>query len=294
MRYENTTDFVETFGSLNEFMDELNNRKSNNATISRYGENKPASKRESNKEWYGTKNWGASIELMTKGYTVGAEYLKECFEKEERRIENVTTSRMTTDVMGYAPCVPNYLSGYPRTMYANKRIKRDVPKRCVRIFLDNCASCDVSGETLLKSGAVMLNVANNLERHGYRTEIWVIPFCSRKRSSNRMNYRNFMACVKVKDFRDGFNFQSLAYPIAHVSMFRRQGFRFLETVSATKKMKESGVIKNYGVCVPEENEKEILKEVNVFEDGDILLTYGMVSEACCDTEKVLESLGFIK
>lgn len=299
MRYENTTDYVETFGSLNEFMNELNNRKSNKETVAKYGEKEPASSRKEEEEgggtgWYGTEDWGTSIELMNKGYTVGAEQLKDCFEKEEKRMTSVITSRLTTSVMGSAPCIPNYLSGHPRTMYANKRIKRDVPKRCVRIFLDNSSSFDVSGNTLLKSGAVMLNVVNYLERHGYRTEIWAVPFSSRKRKSKRMNYRTFMACVKVKDYRDGFNFQTLAYPLAHVSMFRRQGFRFLETCSADKKMKESGIMDGYGWIVPEENQIEILKNTKIYEDGDVLLTFKMVSNCYFDTKTVLESLGFIK
>ena len=62
-----------------------------------------------------------------------------------------------------------------------------------------------------------------LDKKNVRTQIDIVP---------KMSYCDDMiygCAVKLKDYRQPLNISKIAYPMAHVSMFRRHGFRWLET-----------------------------------------------------------------
>jgi hypothetical protein len=199
--------------------------------------------------------------------------------------------KIELSVQGFAPCVPNALKGVPKTMYTIKRIPEKVRTR--KIYLANTSGSCVSSEDLLKSGTVMLNVCNELERNGVRTEIYVIPkisWCSKR------SHKQWIGCsVKVKGFRDNFNFTKLSYAIAHTGMFRRHGFKFMETVQADAKLKAK-FTENYGYSMANHHKelKETLKEKNIIGLNDLVISYSFVKGNDYDLDKVLRALKLTK
>ena len=241
------------------------------------------------KVWFGTHTWEDAEELLANGYDVGAEKLM----KKVLSIHNTAQRpRQVASVVGYSPIVPNALRGVPKTMFATKSAPKVVPLR--KVFIVNTAGALIEADKLLESGAVMLNVCNQLEMAGVRTQIVSIPKFSYTVNKKREVYS--LGCsIKLKDYREQFSFKKMAYVIAHVSMFRRHGFRYVETCGAKVSFKNRFVT-TYGISYARVQKETVdkLKEMGVAKDGDIILTYGLIAGCGFNLESVMQELGLKK
>lgn len=238
--------------------------------------------------WSGTETYADAEKLLDEGYDVGAEKLM----KKVLKVHNESPRpKMTASVTGSAPIVANAIIGYPRSMWAMKQVAKPTPTR--KVFIVNTAGHAIENDELLESGAVMLNVCNQLEMNGVRTEINVIPKFSWNTAKNNKTYTH--GCmIKLKDYRESFSFKKMAYPIAHTSMFRRQGFRFLETMPTTITFKNH--FPKYGISWAREQEGCVnkLKELGLVDKNDIVITYGLVASCGFKLDKVMQELGLNK
>lgn len=128
--------------------------------------------------------------------------------------------RKRNDYIGYAPNIPAYLEGRPKTMHRMVRVPQKV--KTVNLVYNACVNCDVEGETLNKAGTTVFALAYNLERMGYRVKITIIPFCANEGDEKAV------VTIGLKDYKDSFDIQKLSFPLASVSMFRRLGFTWIE------------------------------------------------------------------
>ena len=247
-----------------------------------------SSEKDSKDGWSGTVYFKEAEDLMNNGYDVGAKKLMDRVLK----VHNEAPAHVPTySVSGGAPVVARAIMGVPRAMVSMKVVAKPSPTR--RVFIVNTTGHTADSEKLLDSGAVMLNICNQLEMSGVRTEIYSLPKFSYTYS--RQHQYSCGCMVKIKGYRDPFNFKKMAYLIAHTSMFRRHGFKWLETCGATPAYKDRYTT-TYGISFAREQEKteNKLKELGIAGDNDLVLTYGLVEKNEFKLESVMKAVGLKK
>ena len=205
-------------------------------------------------------------------------------DKELKKYETflqVKKNKIIKNIAGYAPCVPNAIRGVPKSMYAIKKVDSKKKNKTVHLVINNTNTHQVSNEDLLKTGMVFLKLAILLEKNDIRTRIDIVPKMSKKDDSI------YGCSVKIKDYNQSFNLLKMAYPLAHTSFFRRQGFRYFETLSGDM----AKFVGGYGTSIVrcENNEKEdYLKSVGLRKDGIIYLDYNDCVKSDYNPEKIYE------
>lgn len=206
----------EHFESIHQMLSVIESRTNNSHMI---GQNE--SVETWNEEWYGTKNFDEAKNLFQYGYTDILDKIKAGMAKSNvTQIQN--RRRVSNGVVGYAPHVPNAILGLPNSM-----IRTDSqPQKVKAISIVYCITenCGHKAQEFIDSGVAVLNVINRLELQGIRVNLKIMFYCA-KTSSERA-----FGTVKVKDYREHMDLKKLCFPIAHPSMFRRFGFKWLETV----------------------------------------------------------------
>ena len=89
------------------------------------------------------------------------------------------------------------------------------------------------------------------------------------------------ATVKVKDYREHMDLQKLCFPLAHPSMFRRFGFKWLETVPG---LTEVGWSFGYGRTV--KNYKKFKK--HFMKENEFLIDLNLTKKYNYNPEKIIE------
>ena len=237
---------------------------------------------ESNGENFtGTKNFEEAVDLFQYGYTDVLDKIKsgiasnvKCHSVEQRRY-------VKNGVAGYAPNVPNAIQGLPNSMiYTEKQLQK---VKVITIYYSMCENCSCPKEEMIKSGITMLSAVNILEKSGIRTKLEVVFFCA----AHDGNTEGTFATVRVKDFREYMDIQKLCFPIVHPSMFRRFGFKWLET---TPYLHESGWKYGYGHV----SGKVIELARKMLNDNEIIITLQDTKNAHYDPEELIKNLNIKK
>jgi hypothetical protein len=241
----------EHFNSIDEFMKVIESRPNNSAMAGKY------SSMETGSHFYGTETFEEAKELLKFGYkdilpkvkSGVAENLKRTETRQRRHIEN--------GVVGYAPNVPNAIMGLPNSMINVKSVPQKV--KAISLVVGITENCGTETEEFIKSGIAALGVVNSLELQGYRVSLKVACKVS------RMESERVFCTVTLKNYRDHLDLQKLCFPLAHPSMFRRFGFKWMETVPG---LTNSGWAFGYGQSYHnyEEFKKLFLSENEYFID----------------------------
>lgn len=160
-------------------------------------------------------------ELLLGGYT-------EPLDKIKRQLVKVDKSAITpknmlfTDMVGFAPHVPNTIMGYPKTMI-NQR-KTPMKAKTIHLLYGFSAIGNVRDSELIKGGTMFLQLVNSLELSGYRVKIDVVR-CTTSSEKDAIGY----TCT-VKEYSQHLNLLKLCFPLVHPSMLRRISFRWCETL----------------------------------------------------------------
>lgn len=168
-----------------------------------------------------TRSYKEAAELITNGYEEPVEKIKRGVTQNVRNYAASKTA-VKTDIVGYAPCVPNALLGLPNSML-NKATSVKKSK-VVSIVYDATGAWHVDAEEFIKSGVAVLSAISNLEMSGYRVELKV-AFLNASGDS-----QNMFSTVTLKDWRQPLDIKKITFPICHPSMLRRIGFRQIETI----------------------------------------------------------------
>ena len=213
----------------------------------------------------------------------------ENIEHELKKFSNTITvkrSRQIKSVAGYAPCVPNAIRGVPKSMIATELVNRIEKRRFVHIIFNNTATGFTESDVLMKSGLTVLKLALVLDRMNVRTKIDISPKMSIKGNSC------YGCTVSIKDYRQPFNISKIAYPLAHVSFFRRHGFRYFETLEG---FSNSEMARAYGSSVVMHKDEQIVKDYFKFagfvKDDTVYIDFEDVCHAYFDYKKLAELKG---
>ena len=97
--------------------------------------------------------------------------------------------------------------------------------------------------------------------------------------------------MNIKEYRQPFNLLKIAYPLAHVSFFRRHGFRYLETLP---EMKNSKFVSGYGLSMIYTDKKikdAYFKFAGFMEDDVVYIDFNDVTENEFDYRKLAKAKG---
>lgn len=225
-------------------------------------------KSDSRTRFTGTKSLEEALELMSKGWTEGAEKiekgLKEVLKNNSTSVS--TRQRSVYDVIGGNASVPRYLQGVPTNMI--RQVRQPVKEKIVDINIDVCFSGGTSKEEMINNCINQLQRVVNLENSGVRTNVYVC----------RMGAEDDIAelvriCVKKSTER--LNVLKVAFPCAHPSMLRRLLFACDERSSELPK----GWCGAYGKVVRTENKINGRNNIDVFLENTTSLINPNTKEA---------------
>lgn len=265
----------EHFDSIHRMLNVIGSRPNNPAMRDNYSSEKGS------ELFTGTRNWDEAVELFEDGYTDVLGEIKFGISKNIRATQNQPRRMIKTGVVGYAPHVPNAINGLPNSMiYTEKQIQKI---KAVTIYYSPTENCNVDVKTFIKSGVTMLSAINILELSGVRVNLNVVFF----NGINDGETEGSFGTVKVKDFREQMDVRKLCFPVVHPSLFRRFGFKWLET---TPNMKQSGWSFAYGHH-SQEFDNLIQKQLR---DNEFFVGLNQTKNSNYDPEKLIEILGIKK
>lgn len=206
----------EHFNSIHEMLNVIESRQNNN--VMRYEH----SSESGSENFTGTKSYEEAKELFQNGYTEILPKIKAGVSENLNHAQTEMHRKVSTNCIGYAPHVPNAIMGLPNSMILTEAAPQKL--KLISIVAGITENCGTSASEFVKSGIAILNTINMLELQGYRVNLKVAFACATKDDESAFG------TVTVKDYREHLDLQKLCFPIAHPSMFRRFGFKWLETV----------------------------------------------------------------
>ena len=265
----------EDFRSLNQLMEVLHKRPNNRCMMSSHSSNRDEP------SFFGTKNYAEAEKMLVNGYL---EILGQL--KDDVKAKSKISSKFTEDLahpiphtapVGYCPCVPNAIRGLPNSMISVDR--KPMKRKTLSILYAMGANCDKSTKYFTEAGAALLSAIDIIEKSGVQTQI--------KLCFMPVEERNELAfpTVVIKNYGERYSLQKISFPLAHPSMFRRIGFKWLETTPDTKENYSNG----YGRS-PDYNRVE---ESVAIEPNTYLLSAESIQRMGCDVTKILQKLEVI-
>lgn len=203
----------ENFNSIQEMLNILNKRENNTVMRDEF-----SSQRKDSPGWYGTESYEEAEELITNGYIEILDEIKAGIKFDASENSKIIPEN---NVFGYIPNVPNAMMNLPKSMIYVKRIPRKI--NTVDLVYCPVGAAFTTAQEFIDNGIKVLNVINSLEKNNIRVSLKVALKCSE--CGNEMT----LATVTLKDFKEKLNLQKICFPIAHPSMLRRFGFKWLET-----------------------------------------------------------------
>ncbi|SEP81098.1 hypothetical protein SAMN04487977_101496 [Treponema bryantii] len=266
----------EKFKSIYEFDNIINSRKTNE--VMRYNHSS-----QQISSWSGTKTFEIAEDLLAKGWSAKVDDMKTELQKYSKQVERICVKHKP-NMAGFAPIVPAAIKGVPKAMWANTPRKK-IEKKFMHIYFNNTGNCNQTSEELMKSGMAVLKLCILLEKIGIRVKIDIMPIVS------HCNNSVYGCGIEIKDYQQPFNLQKMAYPIAHTAMFRRQGFKWLETFP---KCTEKRFSKGYGYALQAgAMENAFRDKFKMNEKGSVYITYYDCKRCGFDAEKLALEKGIL-
>lgn len=260
----------EYFSSIHHLLECLDSRENNSAMSDSY------SSHDEDHDWYGTENYEEAVNLLTHGYTDILEELSLGIRKSVKTLENCDfdKSYIIEDVYGSVPIIPNYLSGLPKTMSYRQPVTKKV--KAINIIYSPTANCGTSTHEFIEAGIALLSAIRAIEK----SNIAIKLDCMFKNSTE--GHDVVIGSVRIKNYRDRLDLQKLCFPIAHPSMLRRIGFKFLETVPG---LTNEGFADGYG----HSPSMSVIDQYLKIPDNSVFLNYYLISDTLDnDPRKIIE------
>lgn len=258
----------EHFTSIHQMLNVINSRPNSEAMR---GETASV---DGSKSFTGTRDWEEAVELFEHGYTDVLDKIKAGVAAGIKKTETIQKRRTSTGVVGYAAHVPNAIMGLPNSMIYTQATPQKI--KAVSINYNICENAGTDAQEFIDSGIAILNVINRLELNGCRVNL-KITFFSAKEGEDYA-----FGSVDVKSYREHMDLQKLCFPVAHPSMFRRFGFKWLET---EPEIKNRGWRGGYGRSI---HEDAVVREQ--LQENEFYMDLHTTKRNNYDAEKIIESM----
>lgn len=247
----------EDFDSISQLLKALNSRPNNEIMRNEY------SSHTKDKDFTGTESYDEAIDLLYSGYKDPIPEIKKVLREQKKLMSKVYSSLPhpvpKNHVAGFVPNVPNSLLGLPQSMITVE--KENQKRKTLSIIYAFGGSAFQEQEYFIQTGTSLVSAINIIETAGIQTEL-KLCFIPTEHCGEI-----FFPTVKIKSFGERFNLQKICFPMIHPSMFRRIGFRYLETTPLMTKDFTEG----YGYVPSIDSIRELVtdKDTFVFNTGCI-------------------------
>ena len=202
--------YREDFGSIYSLLNAINNRENNS-----FMHDEDSSQKHGNEGWSGTSSYEEAQSLLIHGYEDPIKSIKSNLAKNKKLTSKIYNSIpkpiVQNRVVGF---VPNALKGLPESMITLEKLHKK--RKTISIIYATGGSCGVESD-------VLVSAINLIELSGVQTEL-SIGFMPTKEIKQII-----FPTVKIKSYGERFNLQKICFPMIHPAMFRRIGFKYLET-----------------------------------------------------------------
>ena len=267
----------EDFRSLNQLMEVLHKRPNNSYMQGEHSSNRDEP------SFFGTKNYAEAEKMLVNGYLEILGQLRDDVKAkskiDSKYAEDLAHPIPHTAPVGYCPCVPNAIRGLPNSMISVDR--KPMKRKTLSILYAMGANCDKSTKYFTEAGAALLSAIDIIEKSGIQTQI---KLCFMPDESNDSNELCFPTVI-IKNYGERYSIQKISFPLAHPSMFRRIGFKWLETSPDIKHSYKNG----YGRAP---DYKKVEQSVAI-EPNTYLLSAESIHSMDCDVTEILQKLEVI-
>lgn len=239
------------------------------------GSGNSSAKRDSS-DWAGTSNLNEALDLAVAGWEEGTEIIKKFQEEIADQLDKSIDSRrkveIKSSVQGGAVNIGRFLVGHPQNMIAIQFKPDEIEKdRYIKISVQCLNSCGAKNEAIIRRGAAVVALTDELEKMGYRVEIDAI-FHSRSdsefRGSGTSDYFNLIIPLKRSD--EPISIAKLAFVFGHPASTRRIYFGACERFP---NVAHSKTVTGYAYgSVPKGFDEELKSNYDVNFDASTLLT----------------------
>lgn len=200
----------------------------------------------STKKFTKTENYEAANNLLLYGDKKTAKSIGEAGFDEAVKATKYESRRVySSNVVGCAVNVPNYLAGVPCNMIRCTMQRQ--PKNVLTIGYNMSVGSATTASAIQTAAAKLLAAIVTLEAKGVRCNLYAL-----NHSKSFSNNDEALLAIKIKNASQPLDLLKCAYPMAHPSMNRRHKFRWLEVSEA---FEYDGY---YGQCVSD-TQKSISK-----------------------------------
>lgn len=242
------------------------------------------SSRSNDKEFTGTETWNDAVKLLRTGYTEILGEVKEQLvkiTKQNKKFNSIKKSRIKNDIIGYVPNVPNSIMNLPESMINIKQVPQK--RKTLSILYSIEGNANESVEFFIKTGIILIAAINTIEKSGIQVKLSVAFMTSEK------DEEITFPIVCIKNYGQRFDLQKICFPLAHPSMLRRIGFKWLETTP------EITARFNYGYGKDPKDLTPIIEECKKrFGKDTYVLNSHWIRSNKYSVEKVLNYLDFNK
>ena len=271
----------EEFDNINHLLSTLEKRPKNE-----FMEDEDSSERE-DIEFFGTKSYEEATNLLKFGYSEHLSEIKSVVRKNNLiSFSDFNKKRIPKNmVLGFVPNVPNAIRNIPESMINVDRSSQK--KKVMKIIYSIAGSCGVNKEVFIKAGIALVSAINIIELSGIQTQLNV-GFSSSCEGSGESK-EILCPVLRIKNFGERFNLEKICFPIIHPSMFRRIGFKYIETCPKMTKDFSCG----YGKPAKLDELREQLNEnENKSNIPTKILDTAFIRNNDYDIEEILKELGF--
>lgn len=170
-------------------------------------------------EFRGVSSYKEACNLLTGGYQPTVEAMRGVFKAKTDGMGKRFSFQNA--VVGFAPVVPLALKGVPNCMI-DMRMK-PMKAKVIDVYYDMTVNCGVASEDIIKAGQTLLGTIIEMERQGYRFNLYAVQTYYRDNSSD-------MLVVKVKSDSQPLDLKRISFPLTHTGFFRSIGFDWYSRV----------------------------------------------------------------
>lgn len=123
-------------------------------------------------------------------------------------------------MVGFAPIVPNCIIGNPINMVNQTKKERHLPS--ATIIFEKAINCGHNSNEMVSFASIIFSLIQVLEKKGIRCEVYIS-------STFKLENEIYSYKIKIKNFMQPLNLYKMQFPVIASDMFRRIGFRLLET-----------------------------------------------------------------
>lgn len=171
-------------------------------------------------KWEGVKSYDEALDLLNNGYQPTVDALRGVF-KAGMNGEGTRFS-FKNNIVGFMPVVPLALMNLPNCMI--DMTMKPIKAKVIDVYYDMTVGSGTDSKDIIKAGQKMLGTIIELERQGYRFNLYAVQTYSNDSQGCDM------LVVKVKSAGQPLDLKRISFPLTHTAFFRVIGFDWYSKV----------------------------------------------------------------